>query len=51
MGEIILKGYQCEKCSHKWVPREGGNYPKVCPCNILILYYIFFKYSINKTYY
>ena len=31
MGEIILKGYQCERCSHKWVPREGGNYPKVCP--------------------
>ena len=31
MGEIILKGYQCERCAHKWVPREGGNYPKVCP--------------------
>ena len=51
MGEIILKGYQCERCSHKWVLREGGNYPKGCPYNILILYYIFFKYSINKTYY
>ena len=31
MGEIILKGYQCERCSHKWVPRERGSYPKVCP--------------------
>jgi predicted Zn-ribbon and HTH transcriptional regulator len=31
MGEIVLNGYLCERCSHKWVPREGGNYPKVCP--------------------
>jgi len=31
MGEIILKDYQCERCSHKWVPREGGNYPKEFP--------------------
>ena len=22
MGEIILKGYQCERCAHKWVPRK-----------------------------
>ena len=28
MGEIILKGYQCERCSHKWVPREGLTIPK-----------------------
>jgi hypothetical protein len=24
MGEIVLKGYQCERCSHKWVYRGGG---------------------------
>ena len=31
MGEIVLKGYQCERCAHKWVPRAEGDYPKVCP--------------------
>jgi predicted Zn-ribbon and HTH transcriptional regulator len=31
MGEILLKGYQCERCGHKWVPREESDYPKVCP--------------------
>ncbi len=30
MAEITLKGYQCERCSHKWVPREEES-PKVCP--------------------
>ena len=30
MGEIILKGYQCERCDHKWAPRED-ELPKVCP--------------------
>jgi uncharacterized OB-fold protein len=30
MGEITLKGYQCERCGHKWVPREE-EFPKVCP--------------------
>ncbi|CAN5237191.1 hypothetical protein BH18THE2_BH18THE2_34730 [soil metagenome] len=30
MGEIILKGYQCERCAHKWAPRED-ELPKVCP--------------------
>jgi predicted Zn-ribbon and HTH transcriptional regulator len=32
MGEITLKGYQCERCGHKWAPRENVVVrPKVCP--------------------
>lgn len=31
MGEITLKGYQCERCKHIWVPREEKDYPRVCP--------------------
>ena len=30
MGEITLKGFICERCNHKWVPRED-EMPKVCP--------------------
>lgn len=30
MGEITLKGYICERCKHKWVPREDKK-PLVCP--------------------
>ena len=30
MGEINLKGYICERCNHKWVPRNS-NKPIVCP--------------------
>ena len=28
MGEIILKGYQCERCSHKETRQEGLTIPK-----------------------
>ena len=31
MAEITLKGYQCERCEHKWVPRDHGERPRVCP--------------------
>ena len=32
MGEIKLDGYVCERCKHKWVPRETTTEkPKVCP--------------------
>jgi len=31
MAEIILKGYQCERCGHKWVPRNEKEHPRVCP--------------------
>lgn len=30
MGEITLKGFQCERCNHTWVPRDEG-LPLVCP--------------------
>lgn len=31
MAEIMLKGFQCERCGHKWVPRNESDYPTVCP--------------------
>ena len=31
MGEITLKGYICERCSHKWVPEKSSKKPVVCP--------------------
>ena len=30
MAEIMLKGFQCERCGHKWAPREN-ELPRVCP--------------------
>jgi len=30
MPEITLKGFQCERCNHKWLPKESYK-PKVCP--------------------
>ena len=30
MGEITVKGFQCDRCGHQWVPREE-DYPRVCP--------------------
>jgi DNA-directed RNA polymerase subunit RPC12/RpoP len=32
MPTITLKGYLCERCGHKWVPKEDTRgKPKVCP--------------------
>jgi Zn finger protein HypA/HybF involved in hydrogenase expression len=32
MGEIEIKGFLCERCSHKWVSRENAEHvPIVCP--------------------
>lgn len=32
MPTITLKGYLCERCGHKWVPKEDTKgKPKVCP--------------------
>ena len=32
MGKIKLEGFVCERCGHKWVPRETTiEEPKVCP--------------------
>lgn len=30
MPEITMKGYQCTRCNHTWVPRDEGK-PMVCP--------------------
>jgi NADH pyrophosphatase NudC (nudix superfamily) len=30
MARITLQGFQCERCGHKWVPREDET-PRVCP--------------------
>ncbi len=30
MAEVQLKGYQCERCEHIWLPRGEGK-PVVCP--------------------
>lgn len=30
MGEINIRAYQCERCSHRWVPRQQEK-PRVCP--------------------
>ena len=32
MAEIIikLKGYECERCNHKWIPRSKET-PVICP--------------------
>jgi len=32
MAKIILNGWQCERCGHRWVPRqETTEQPRVCP--------------------
>ena len=30
MKKIIMKGYQCFRCEHQWVPRED-KIPNICP--------------------
>jgi len=29
--EIKIKGYKCERCGHKWSPRNKKNIPISCP--------------------
>lgn len=31
MAKVKLDGFQCERCGHKWYPREEGVEPKNCP--------------------
>lgn len=31
MAMVNLKGYQCERCEHTWLPRESEQEPRVCP--------------------
>lgn len=28
---LRLDGYECERCTHQWVPRNRTRAPKVCP--------------------
>lgn len=27
--DIIVKGYWCNRCGHKWIPRKKN--PRICP--------------------
>ena len=29
--EINVKGYECERCSHQWMPRIKDKIPIICP--------------------
>ena len=29
--KILVEGFQCERCSHKWAPRLKKETPRVCP--------------------
>ena len=29
--EIKLQGFRCERCEHKWVPKDIKQEPRVCP--------------------
>lgn len=28
---ITVMGFQCDRCSHEWIPRNAGDEPRVCP--------------------
>lgn len=30
MAKIVMTGYQCDRCGHKWAPKKDV-LPKVCP--------------------
>jgi len=30
MPEVTLRGYECSRCNHQWVPRDSEK-PRVCP--------------------
>ena len=30
MPEVMMKGYECTRCTHQWVPRDSEK-PRVCP--------------------
>ena len=31
VGQIMMPGFQCERCSHTWTPRKRDQMPTVCP--------------------
>lgn len=28
---ITVMGFRCDRCSHEWIPRGGGEEPRICP--------------------
>jgi uncharacterized OB-fold protein len=30
-ANCIIIGHRCFRCKHKWVPREEGYIPEICP--------------------
>lgn len=31
MPKVQIWGFQCSRCGHQWVPREGVEHPATCP--------------------
>src|SRR5438552_16452342 len=31
MAKVRLSGCRCERCHHRWLPRQGSGEPRVCP--------------------
>lgn len=31
MPKVQIWGFECSRCHHKWVPREGVEHPATCP--------------------
>jgi DNA-directed RNA polymerase subunit RPC12/RpoP len=31
MSKVRIWGFQCSRCGHKWLPRDGVDQPQVCP--------------------
>ncbi len=31
MPRVKILGFECSRCGHQWVPREGIEHPEVCP--------------------
>jgi predicted Zn-ribbon and HTH transcriptional regulator len=32
MGKVMLEGYECERCQHRWLPRATTEEtPTICP--------------------
>lgn len=29
--KIKIDGFECERCSHQWIPRKKEEYPTICP--------------------
>lgn len=30
-ANVLIIGHKCYRCGHKWVPREEGYIPEICP--------------------